>query len=193
VSWLKKATPQEQLEARLLKQARLAHLEMWAENLPLEFLLRLQCRHLEATAEANPATMDLSQDPAKLWQRIKKKMQSANAMLAPLKEWLSRRPFLQRLRMATVQLRRRLMVQALCLVLRLAFKVTRSRGTRPPSAPCSKNSLTDPSNPEFKNDRNEPRRSVSQIELSRNLPQERLIRRPQNVPWPFPDPMARRN
>lgn len=191
MSWLKKPTPQEQLEARLLAMARAARLETWLSNLPLEFLLRHQCRHSEATAAANPAKMDSSQDRLRLLRLIRTKTPNANGTPERLKNWLIRRPCLQRLRTAFIQFRRRLMVRALCLALRLLMK--RSRGTPPTFGPCSMNSSSKPNNPESTAVEAGPPPWVCQTELLRRLPQERFIPRPQRPPWPEVDPMARRN
>jgi hypothetical protein len=188
MSWFQKPSPQDQLEARLLGQARAARLEVWLQNLPLEFLLAHQCRHLEGTAAANLAKTDLSQDPPKLMQRIKSKTQRANALLALLKNWLIRRPCLQPLRVACIQFRRRLMVKALSLVLRLLFKLSRSRGTRPPSAPCSK-SLSKPANKAVSNDVvREQLQSACLIELSRRLPLGLFTQEAPSVLWLYQDP-----
>lgn len=168
--------------------ARAARLETWLSNLPLEFLLAHQCRHMEATAEVNPAKTDLPQDRPKLMRLIKSKTQLVSAMLAPLQEWLSRRPFLQRLRTAFIQLRRQVTVRALCLALRLVFKVTRSRGTQPPSVPCSMSLSKAPNKPVSNAVVRKRLQLGCLIELSKKLPLDPFTQEVPSVPWLSPDP-----
>ena len=105
--------------------------EAVAENvrlqvLPLEFLLRSQCRYLEAIEEAEKERTGLLPVHLKLKRRIKRKIWSASAWLVkrPLK-WLSQRRSLRWWRPALVQARRRLVLLVLLLLVK-ALRRSRS-------------------------------------------------------------------
>lgn len=124
IPWLKKPKTPEQLEQerqrQLLAQWRMAARKTNLEMLPLRALLRQQCRAMEASVAANAAPMGLCPVPLKRWRRIGKKIANASSWCAkPLTGWLSRRPCLQRCKVALVQWRRRVTVRLALWGLRL--------------------------------------------------------------------------
>jgi hypothetical protein len=139
VSWLKKPTAQEILETRLLAQWRRGRLETNLQLLPLELLLRHQCRRLEIE-EAARARMALHQAQRPLRKKIRSMIRSGTRRLV---QRLSRHRSLQLLRPLLVRNRRWLLVKLLVLLvrcLRLAIHLSRlCRGKRPHSGHCSSN------------------------------------------------------
>jgi len=119
MSWIQKSAQHKQ-ETELLRQWRRSRLQGRLENLPLELLLRRQLRRMEAIEEDDLAKTGSLPVLRKLTRLIVKKIGMINACLVrqPLK-WLSRRPSLQPLRRSLVQLRRRLLISALMLLVRI--------------------------------------------------------------------------
>lgn len=124
MSW--KLNPQQLQEAELLRQWRRSQMEVRLQVLPLEFLLRSQCRYLEAIEEDALARTGCLPVHRKLMRLTKKMIRSASAWLVkrPLL-WLSQRRSLLWLRPALVQGRRRLVCLLLLLLVR-ALRRSRS-------------------------------------------------------------------
>ena len=109
---------------------RLGRLQSRLEDLPLELLLRHQFRSMEEIEEANLERTGSLPVLRLLKRRTKKLIWSASKRLAlrPLR-WLSRLRSLQPFRVRLVQARRRLLLGALLLVVRI---LRRSLGSQRP-------------------------------------------------------------
>ncbi len=130
MSWRRKPDPQKELEKALLQQWRRRRLETRLQNLPLEFMLRLQCRRMEAIEEDVLAKTGSLPVRRRLKRLTRNAIGTASRLIVkqPL-NWLCRRRCLQPLRHRLVQGRRRLLVWMLTLLVR---NLPRFLGNRKP-------------------------------------------------------------
>lgn len=121
-------TPEQQREAQLLRQWRAGALKTRLQNIPLEFLLRQQSRHLEA--ERRSASWDTSSNSPSSRPTDKTSAANTSGCARPrsankLRAWLRRRHCLQPARLHLVKLKRRLLVKLATWGLRLLFHLSR--------------------------------------------------------------------
>lgn len=121
--WLSKRSPQQQLEAQLLRQWHQGVREANLQLLPLRLVLLLQRHSMEAT-EAEKSDLTASHlAPRKRWRPIAKRILSASAKnVKSASAWLSRRRCLQPARRLAIQLSRRAGLKLLTLLMR-AYKL----------------------------------------------------------------------
>lgn len=140
MSWLRTSNPREDLEAQLLAQWRRSRSQVNFELLPLRLLQSYLSHSSEETAEAKNDKTAWCQDRPKPLKRIVRKMLSASVRSVKRSaNWLNRRRCLQPLRVALVNLGRRLMVKGLVF---LTQSLRRFLGTRTCSKSSPMNSLT---------------------------------------------------
>ena len=120
---LKKKSPQQLLEAQLLRQWQQSMRETNLQLLPLRLVLWYQCQSLEATEEAKRDRTGLPQGRRRPSKRIAIKMLGASATnVKRASAWLSRRRCLQPVRRLAIQLSRRAGLKLLTLLMR-AYKL----------------------------------------------------------------------
>jgi len=131
MNWFQKPTPKQERENLLLRQWRQARLQTRLEFLPVELMLKVQCRSLAATQpDATPRNSNSRSILQRVRRNVAKRMRSASDYVG---QTLSRRRCLQPLRRLLVQSKRRLTIFLLVRLLRLLRWELRQRSRGTPS------------------------------------------------------------